>query len=221
MSRQSGTRKCDCCKASIDVRKKDQLDNVVRHKGKYYHKQCFIELAESRVASNTRHSASWQEALDNINQLVEDAKNSITNRYNTDPLNDYLLLNYDVASLSARFWTTINDIGNGAYKYKRCKPIDSNTLLDMWKLYKKDLDQIYAWNKSKGKDMTGESRIVYELSILMNKHGDYLKHISKMKAIEAEVVHSQPQTKINYNNFDNNTTHTDDIDILSLLDEIF
>ena len=92
MARQTGTRKCDYCKKLISVKNKNKLDNVLRHKNKFYHKECFIELAESRVAAQNRYSASWQEALDSIDQLVEDAKISITTRVKTDPLNDYLLL---------------------------------------------------------------------------------------------------------------------------------
>ena len=220
MARQTGTRKCDYCKELISVKNKNKLDNVLRYKNKFYHKECFIELAESRVAAQNRYSASWQEVLDNIDQLVEDAKISITTRVKTDPLNDYLLLHYDVASLSSKFWSTIYDIGNGIYKHKRCKPIDCNTLLDMWKLYQKELNQIYVWNKSKGNDITGEGRVVYDLAILMRKYGEYLKHVSKIKAIEADTSQLQQQTKINYNNFDNQSTNTDD-DISSLLDEIF
>ena len=166
------------------------------------------------------------EIVDKQMNLVSGDKYSMLQNYHTcitdciNKLNDYLLLHYDVASLSSKFWSTIHDIGNGIYKHKRCKPIDCNTLLDMWKLYQKELNQIYVWNKSKGNDMTGEGRVIYDLAILMRKYGEYLKHVSKIKAIEADTSQLQQQTKINYNNFDNQSTNTDD-DISSLLDEIF
>ena len=80
MARQAGARKCDYCKELISVKNKNKLDNVLRYKNKFYHEECFIELAESRVAAQNRYSASWQEALDNIDQLVEEAKTILVDK---------------------------------------------------------------------------------------------------------------------------------------------
>lgn len=220
MSTKAGTRKCAHCNEEINVRNKDKLDNVLRYKGKFYHKDCFTQLAESRVAKNNRYSASWQEALDNISLFIEDAKQSIGRKIKTDPLNDYLLLNYEVATLGPLFWSTVADIGNGIYRNKRCKAISCDVLLDMWKWYQKDLNNTYVWNKTHGKDMAGEMRVKYDLAILMNKYGEYMKFKAKKEKARINQQIKKEEHKIDYNKI-KSTSKTDGLgDISDLLDEL-
>lgn len=216
----SKTRKCEYCKENIKIKDKNNLTHVLKYKNKFYHTSCFEQFAESRIAANNRYSTSWQEALDNIDQLIENARASICTKVKTDPLNDYLLINYNVGCLSSRFWSVVMDISNGIYKHKHCKAIDCNMLLDMWKYYQRELNQIATWNKSHGKDIDGESRINYDLTILMSKYGEYLKY--KAKAVAAEVeIEAKNTTKINYDNLSLQNKSTDNDDISDLLNEIF
>ena len=220
------SRKCAHCGQDINVANKKDLGHILKYKNKYYHTSCFIKLAKSRVANNNRYSASWQEALDNIDTLIADAKQSITTKVNikTDALNSYLLLCYDVGGgFSSRFWSTIMDIGNGIYKRRRCQPIDCDTLLDMWKYYQKDLDKTYIYNKTRGKDMEGESRANYDLAILMGKYGEYRRAKAKIAADEMERQNELKETvKIDYNKVFNNTKENNTLrDISSLVDDIF
>ena len=222
------SRKCSHCGQDINVTDKDNLGHILKYKKQYYHTSCFIELAKSRVARNDRYSASWQEVLNNIDQLIADAKQSITTKVNikTDALNSYLLLCYDVGGgFSSRFWSTIMDIGNGIYKRRRCQPIDCDTLLDMWKYYQKDLDKTYIYNKTRGKDMEGESRANYDLAILMGKYGAYKKAKAQEEAA-AEESKNRTTTinKINYEELYKQTAQyntNDDNDILALMEDIF
>lgn len=222
------TRKCAHCSQEIDVKDKENLGHVLKYKSKYYHTTCFIELAESRVARKGCHSASWQEALDNIDQLIEDAKKSITTKVNpkTDALNDYLLLYYDVGgSFSARFWSTIMDIGNGVYRRRRCQPIDCDTLLDMWKYYQKELDKTHIYNKMHGKLIEGEASANYDLAILMGKYGAYQRAKAKEEAAAEESRNKTITTnKIDYEALYKQKTQysaNNDNDIIALMEDIF
>ena len=218
----AATRKCADCGKNISIKDKNNLGHILRYRNKFYHTSCFIALAESRVAKNNSYSASWQDALNNIDALIEDARKAITVKVKTDPLNDYLLINYDVGTLSPRFWSMVADIGNGIYKHKRCKPVNCDMLLDMWQHYQRDLNSTNTWNKSHGKNIEGESRIIYDLAILMGKYGEYTKMKSReaVRAAEAQKEVQQPKEKINYNGILSNK-NTKESDIYSLLDDIF
>ena len=215
-------RKCAVCEKALSTKNKENLGHILRYKGKYYHTECFTALAESRVAKNNSYSASWQTALNNIDALIEDARLAITVKVKTDPLNDYLLINYDVGSLSSRFWSTINDIGNGVYRHKKCKAISCDVLLDMWKHYQKYLNDVNTWNKSKGNNIDGEGRVNYDLAILMGKYSEYIKIKAKRDAEEAERQLRQKEVvKIDYNKIksEHKTNGLDDIS--SLIDDMF
>lgn len=215
------SRKCTVCEKNINTKNKENLGHILRYKGKYYHTECFITLAKSRVAKNNSYSASWQKALNNIDALIEDARLAITVKVKTDPLNDYLLINYDVSSLSSRFWSTISDIGNGIYRHKRCKAISCDMLLDMWKHYQKYLNDINAWNKSKGNNIDGEGRANYDLAVLMGKYSEYMKIKAKREAEEAErELKRKEEIKIDYNKVQAKTKQSGLGDISDLLDDL-
>lgn len=217
----SKTRKCEYCKENIKIKNKENLSHILKYKNKFYHTSCFKQLAESRVAANNRYSASWQEALNNIEQLIENARVSICTKVKTDSLNDYLLVHYNICCLSSRFWSVVVDIGNGIYKHKRCKAVDCDMLLEMWVHYQNELNQIAVWNKAHGKDIDGESRVNYDLAILMSKYGEYLKYNAKQIAEETKNNENKNTTKINYNNLSLKNTSTENDDISNLLNEIF
>ena len=220
----SKTRKCEYCKENIKIKNKENLSDILKYKNKFYHTSCFKQLAESRIAANNRYSASWQEALNNIEQLIENARMSICTKVKTDPLNDYLLVHYNICCLSSRFWSIVMDIGNGIYKHKRCRAVDCDMLLEMWNYYQKELNQIAVWNKAHGKDIEGESRVNYDLAILMSKYGEYLKYKAKQVAEETERQRElKENTKIDYSKIVHNTKNnsSDLQDISNLVDDIF
>ena len=222
------TRKCFHCSQTIDVKDKENLGHVLRYKNKYYHTTCFIELAESRVARNNSYSTSWQEALDNIDQLIEDARESITSKVNrkTDDLDKYLTSYYDMGGgFSQRFWSTIMDIGNGFYKRRRCQPISYNTLLDMWKYYEKELNSIHARNKRCGNPIEGEACANYDLAILMGKYGAYQRDKAREEAAAEEARNRIITTnKIDYESLYKQRSQysaNNDNDIIALMEDIF
>jgi hypothetical protein len=222
------TRKCAHCSQEIDVKNKEDLGHVLRYKNKYYHTTCFVELAESRVARKGCHSTSWQEALDNIDKLIEDAREAITTKVNkkTDNLNKYLKKYYQMeGSFSQRFWSTIMDIENGIYKRRCCGSIDCNTLLDMWKYYQKELDNTNIYNKTHGKFLEGEVRANYDLAILMGKYGAYIKAKAKEEAAAEEARNRIITTnKIDYEALYKQKSQysaNNDNDIIALMEDIF
>lgn len=97
---------------------------------------------------------------------------------------------------------------------------------DMFVRKQSYLDKINAQNIAKGKEITGVSRVKYDLKVLYNKYDSYLKFLEKQKILEAEarsdnnpdeklVLTTAPQPKevVTSNNSD------DSLD--DLLDEIF
>lgn len=218
------TRKCDYCKTNINIKDKTNLGHLLKYKDKFYHKDCFITLAESRVAANNRYSASWQEALDNIDVLVEAARQSIVVKVKTDPLNEYLIETYGVATLPSRFWSMVADINNGIYKRKRCKPIDYETLLEMWKHYQKKLNDACTYNKMRGNEMTGEDRVFYDLAIIMGSYSEFVKMKAKEEANSAEIKKEKTTNRIDYDVLYKQTSSSNqktENDILSLMEDIF
>lgn len=115
-------------------------------------------------------------------------------RFVQDEFNEYLIVHYDVGALSRRFWSIIADIQSGKYNGRRCKPIELETLFDMWKDYQKDLDKTNAWNKHHGKVIDGEVRVNYDLAILMSNYVKYSKAKEKAKK-EAEEKEKQSRVK--------------------------
>ena len=215
-------RKCAACEKNITIKNKENLGHILRYKGKYYHTECFIEFAESRVAKNNSYSASWQKALNSIDALIEDARLAITVKVKTDPLNDYLRIHYGVNSFSSRFWSVINDIGKGIYKYKHCIPISCDMLLNMWTHYQNELNNINKRNRLKGNNIDGECRANYDLAILMGKHSEYMKLIAKREVEEAERQFKQKESaKIDYSKIKSKTKTSGLDDISDLLDDIF
>ena len=145
------------------------------------------------------------------------------NRFVQDDLNVYLLDQYEVCTLSARFWEYIKDIQKGKYRGKRCLPVDLETLFNMWKDYQKELDKTNAWNRHNGKVIEGESRAIYDLAILMNNYVKYAKKVEKTKREVAEKEknsRADNSERINYNKIKAVETKDGLGDISDLLDDL-
>lgn len=216
------TRKCGTCGNPIIVNRQS-LDNIAFYQGYYHHANCLISKAENGVLSGKR-VANWENLLNKIPQLQEDAKKKLYYPMMQDEFNDYLLNHYDVTVISNRFWNIISDLGLGNYKHKKCKPIDIETIFHTWKWGQKHLDKIAANNKAKHKGPSNdEQRLNYDLAIVIQHVGDYKKHITETKE-QAEVIakHTENKNKINYEQLysqSNSQKQTDSI--LDLMNDIF
>lgn len=182
-------RKCAKCKGTITIDKANVAD-VIYYNKLYYHEQCFCDLCTQRIEKKKSGWRSWQEALDDIEQLKKETKQKVLqSRVKTDPLNDYLLEHYEVAAVPSNFWTMVADLGNGVYRSKRCKPIDIDTLLEVWKWGQGKLDEINVYNKSHKKGPANDNaRLTYDLAILINKMPRFIEYKKKHQAATEELT---------------------------------
>ena len=214
-------RKCACCKEAITI-DKDSIDDVLQHKGKYYHLSCFETMATEKAASKKGKPAEWQAALDNLQELKSKTKNMIEYVWAKDDLNDWLLKHYDISAVPSRFWQIIAELEQGKYKGKRCKPIQIGTILGTWQWGQRKLNEIASANKKSNRGPTDDNaRLSYDLSIVVSKVPNYFAHLSKVQALEAATSHIIEKTKINYDSLERQTNTNEIDDISDLLDEIF
>lgn len=220
-------RKCAKCKGTITIDKANVAD-VIYYNKLYYHEQCFCDLCTQRIEKKKSSWRGWQKALDDIEQLKKETRQKVLqSRVKTDPLNDYLLEHYDVAAVPSNFWTMVADLGNGTYRNKRCKPIDIDTLLEVWKWGQGKLDKIAQNNRANRKGPSNDTeRLRYDLAILMGHIEDFKKYKAKVEAerAESEQENSNTAKSIDYNvisKVKETTRKENDDDISDMLDEIF
>lgn len=215
------TRKCACCKEAITI-ERNNLANIVYFDKKYYHSNCFVEMATKKASSKRGKPAYWQEALDNLWVLKSETKSMIEHAWAKDDLNDWLLKHYDIATVPSRFWQMIAELEQGKYKGKKCKPIKVETILGTWQWGQKKLNEISINNKKNHKGPKDDNaRLSYDLSIVISKVPNYFTHLSKVKALETETKQTMEKTKINYDNLERQTNVNQIDDISDMLDEIF
>lgn len=214
-------RKCTKCKGDIAV-DVDNIKNIVKRGGTYYHKQCFIQHVEEKAGTKT--AAMWQKELENINTLEEDAKVTLQAQWAKDALNQHLLRFYDVVVVPNRFFQMVADLNNGEYKRKRCKPIDTKDLLDAWEWGQHNLDKIARNNKAKHiGPKTDSDRIMYDLAIIVGKMPVFFEKRERQKAAEINRQRELAETvKIDYSKVIANRVQDNSLqDISSLVDDIF
>ena len=180
--------KCAECGKTINV-ERNKIENVLQFKGKYYHSECFKALASKRVASSRGKPEMWSAALDKMSLLEAETKSKLEHRFYSDELNEWLLNHYDISVIPGRFFQIVAGLESGTYKGKRCKPINIGTLLECWKWGQKKLDEIKQYNKinHKGPD-NDNSRLMYDLAILIGKMPNYLAYRAKQEATARELV---------------------------------
>lgn len=214
-------RKCAFCGEDIVLTKNDM--HMVSYKQKSYHTECFKTMCNGRVLKNNRYSSIYSDALQNLDQLESEAKKKLMHRFVQDEFNEYLIVHYDVGALSRRFWSIIADIQSGKYNGKRCKPIELETLFDMWKYYKEELDRINLRNLKQGNNIFDENRVLYDLAIIMKNYGKIQREMKKEKvaAEETKMATKTIKEKINYMSIGGKKTEDGQKDISSIMDEIF
>lgn len=214
-------RKCAFCGEDIVLTKNDM--HMVSYKQKSYHTECFKTMCNGRVLKNNRYSSIYSDALQNLDQLESEAKKKLMHRFVQDEFNEYLIVHYDVGALSRRFWSIIADIQSGKYNGRRCKPIELETLFDMWKYYKEELDRINLRNLKQGNNIFDENRVLYDLAIIMKNYGKIQREMKKEKvaAEETKMATKTIKEKINYMSIGGKKTEDGQKDISSIMDEIF
>lgn len=216
------TRKCGTCGNPIIVNRQN-LDNIAFYQGMHHHLGCLTNKAEKGIESGKR-IANWERLLNRMPELQAESKRRLGHSVIQDEFNDYLLAHYDVEAVSNWFWNIVNEVGNGNYKRKKCKPIDIDTIFQTWKWGQHHLDNIASSNKAKNKGPTNDAqRLNYDLAVVISHVGDYKKHITSTKEEEARVIERiEKQNKINYEElYKQSESKSQREDILDLMDEIF
>ena len=214
-------RKCNHCKETMMI-ERGNTSNVIYFDEKYYHYDCFIEVATKKASSKRGKPAQWQEALDNLWILENDTIRALEYSWTKDDLNEWLLEHYDVVTVPGRFWQIVAELEQGKYKGKKCKSVKIDIILGAWRWGQQKLNKINMENKKGHKGpIDDNARIMYDLSIIINKIPNYLSHVAKTKALEATTQQMINKTKINYNNLENKASDNKLDDISDMLDEIF
>lgn len=220
-------RKCQKCKNKIffDV---DDFSQVIRFEKSFYHYDCFIDLCNTKIKKSNANS-KWSKALDSIEKIKKETDDFIKGITGSskDKLYRFILESYNVTTVSAYIFQRLQGLYDGTY-IGTSRAIPPEDLLDMWKQKMQSgyLDRLRAKNIAKGKNMTVDQKISYDLTVLINKYDDYLKWKEKNKIIENNVDKIKTQE---INNFDldklskiaQNQTKKEEEDIDSLLDELF
>ena len=207
------TSRCPQCETDCVINA-SSLGDIIVFNNKYYHKDCFIKAAKSH------HRGKLKEALEHYPQIEEESKHRLTELYVKDTLYRFLLQYYSLTVIPVYFWKKIADLTNGRYPNVSVA-IPYKHIYDMWRRRANYLNRLADTNKSKGKEMTGEQRLHYDLAVLINQYDSYLRFLEKekMKEVTEEVQKPVVSTMIARNVTPQNNSDNDNID--DLVDEVF
>ena len=158
------------CKENV-VFDKDNAEGIVYFEEKYYHKQCFVQMCNSRIGNKRFKKHNWQEVLDNIESLQQDAKERMKVAIDKDNVYRFILDNYRVSCVNSFTFKKLDEIYNGTYK-GLAYPIGPEELLDEWKFYYPQLIEIRKY-----KSMDREQAVAYDLAVLLGKTLEYREYI--------------------------------------------
>ena len=179
------TKNCgySSCKENV-VLNKDNVDGIVYFEEKYYHKQCFVQMCNSRIGNKRFKKYNWQEVLDNIERLQQDAKERMKVAIDKDNVYRFILDNYRISCVNSFTFKKLDEIYNGTYK-GLAYPIGPEELLNEWKFYYPQLIEIRKY-----KSMDREQAVSYDLAVLLGKSAEYREFLEKKK-VEEQVNGSQ------------------------------
>lgn len=230
-------KKCYECKNDIDVFNTEDKE-IVYYNKHFYHKNCFCEwCGATKNPSKKRQMALMNietyinEAKDIVNNLLEkknisdrnlytyhnDAQKEIEKWFDGSDLCSFIREQYNVHNVP---WEKISKIINGT---STNHGIPAKHLLDMWQRKMNMLNGIANRNVTKGKKMGIEQRIVYDLTILVNKYDSYLKWLEKQKILEAEkeIENNENIVGKSIGYISQKTEKNNSDDISDLVDDIF
>jgi hypothetical protein len=191
------SRKCSECETVFEINESN-IHEVIYYNKSYYHINCFIAMC-NRKASKKNASEQWITALKNIEEIKRQSYNFINESFVKDELFNFMVNQYGMKVIPTTIWTKLDSIYVGSYKGMTVG-IPPEHLLDMWQRQIAYLNKVAFQNASKGKTMSKEQRINYDLSILVNKYDSYLEWLNKQKIIEfkATIQDNDDLTKVNY-----------------------
>lgn len=226
---QSGLeRKCPVCNKTVYINNKT-INDAIYYGKKTYHSDCFKDYCKGKVKNSKRVDTKrkWDGVLDNLLQIRHESYEHFIEQVCKDEVNNFILENYNVNVVPHKVWIKLGNIYNGTYKNLSGVKIPPYHLLDMWERKIGILNNIAINNSIKGKIMNEEGRLLYDLSVLINKYDSYLKWLSKQKLLERELKENKQENivanSIGYNLNCDNQKEDDTIgdNISDLVDDIF
>ena len=210
------TRKCGRCKENIELEKEQK---TVLQKKKYYHYDCFIE----KETSKGRSPLCKEDAEVLADQLIKENKDFINEIINKNHLYLWLQRKYNLIVIPTYIYQKLADIHNGTWKDVNTK-IPPEDLLDMFKRQWHNLEKININNINKGKKLSPESRLNYDLSVIINKSSSYYEWRRKQEEQQIEIRQfiesSQPTNNFRSSmGIEQNTTNNEN-DLSQYLEEI-
>lgn len=215
--------KCPNKKEKINL----ETDNFIlirnKNRNEIYHPECWCKRVISYRDKSKR--LSEEQAIELMPKMIEDSKRQMSNYFQEikkkDDLFRFLAKNYGAMSFSSWFYIKFNDVFNGTRKGLFCV-IPPEHLLEMWRRQMQTLNKIYTNNVSKGKSMTPEQRVLYDLTILVNHYDDFLHFKEQQQAINNENnKYKQEEDLSKYINLNNkNHFNNQGDDIGDILDEL-
>lgn len=219
------TRTCFECKEDIHV-EVGNVKDIVCYKNKYYHKNCFEKEAIRKSQKTGQVGKTWKAVLENMAEYEREAMERINSCKPSDKLNDWILDHYDITATTTytTFWRTVTELEQGKYRNKKCKKVPTRLLYEAWVWGQPNLDKINARNKTAGKNIEGEARLSYDLTIILKHIPDYIRFTTRSKEEKKEIAtRIEKASKINYEKIvvQPKKEEKSNNDILSLMDEIF
>lgn len=220
------TRKCPCCNQTMSINK-NNIREAIYYDGKTYHSKCFEDMCEKR-SKNKRINISekWTEILININAIKKDSFTHLMSSLYKEDIFSFIQNAYGLTIVPSTVWQRISDINSGNYKYMCGNGIPLEHLLDMWQRKINMLNRVANDNTRKGKVMNSTQRIIYDLSILVNKYDSYKKYLEKQRiyTLETEKIANESLVSlavVSQKNMDNKNTSDDTDDMSDIVDDIF
>lgn len=181
------TRKCDVCKKEMPLDKNNSA-GIVLYKKKYYHRDCFVEMVQQKMGMKNAKKATWQKALDGVEQFTTEATEAIREAVAKDDLYCFVVERYRLSRVNDLFFKKLDDIYNGTYS-GLVYPIGPEELLAEWQYY-----WDYLLSSTQFKDMTSSQKLWYHVAILLGENANYRAEMERKK-VEEQVRVAQRESE--------------------------
>lgn len=211
--------KCNICKGQIDIVNEDPdsfFYEIKNNTKKYYHCDCYIEHEQNKIRC--------KKTSDESREYIEQCRKKEVEKNIRHQLFDYVLDMYDISYAPKYFYMKFSQVFNGEYKGLN-RPVPPEDLLDMWKQKREFLLKNAEKQRKIDKNISGISRVWYDLAILLGRYDGYLawKEQKKQALVDLEQKKKESVDFVGYKDLAKNTTvkkENNAIDINAMLDEI-
>ncbi|MBC5688090.1 hypothetical protein H8S37_03970 [Mediterraneibacter sp. NSJ-55] len=234
-------KKCKNCNKIFSFQNEEEI-NMLRYQNGFYCAECFKKLCDDGIV---KKSKKWMNAHDNIEiyrknardnicealkkkrnsaSLISTMRDSLTSYAATIfaeyDVNNLIRANYNLQDVSVFYMRYLQPLYKGESKKYVSVKIPPVHLLEMWRTKLPYLTKLYQKQVAKGKEFSEVGRVVYDLSILVNKYEDFLEWKEKQRALEYEKTIIE-NTPINVKNIKPSVSAEGNNDVSEVLDDIF